>query len=72
VSSISLPQTADQEVPSRDSLKYLYLLFADPDLISLNKFVFNTEGHPFPIFNWAPWEESEHDSLFRNATADAR
>ncbi|EIN11296.1 glycoside hydrolase family 47 protein [Punctularia strigosozonata HHB-11173 SS5] len=28
-------------------LKYLYLTFDDPDHISLNDFVFNTEAHPF-------------------------
>ncbi|KAF0033697.1 hypothetical protein F2P81_013763 [Scophthalmus maximus] len=34
-----------------ETLKYLYLLFADdPDLISLDRFVFNTEAHPLPIW----------------------
>ncbi|CAG8567733.1 11542_t:CDS:2 [Ambispora gerdemannii] len=35
-----------------ETLKYLYLLFEDPDtdLLSLDKYVFNTEAHPFPIF----------------------
>ncbi|KAH9833334.1 glycoside hydrolase [Rhodofomes roseus] len=28
-------------------LKYLYLTFSDPSLISLDEYVFNTEGHPF-------------------------
>lgn len=32
-----------------ETLKYLYLLFADSSLIPLDKFVFNTEAHPFPI-----------------------
>ncbi|XP_005106053.1 endoplasmic reticulum mannosyl-oligosaccharide 1,2-alpha-mannosidase [Aplysia californica] len=33
-----------------ETLKYLYLLFSDdPNLISLDKFVFNSEGHPLPI-----------------------
>jgi len=40
-----------------ETLKYLFLLFEDPDpekgpLIPLNKYVFNTEGHPIPI--WTP------------------
>lgn len=32
-----------------ETLKYLYLLFADSTVIPLDKFVFNTEAHPFPI-----------------------
>ncbi|KAK4627927.1 putative mannosyl-oligosaccharide alpha-1,2-mannosidase [Fulvia fulva] len=28
-------------------LKYLYLTFAEPDVIDLSEWVFNTEGHPF-------------------------
>ncbi|GAB2279874.1 Mannosyl-oligosaccharide 1,2-alpha-mannosidase mns3 [Dionaea muscipula] len=31
-----------------ETLKYLYLLFGDATLIPLDKFVFNTEAHPFP------------------------
>ncbi|KAJ3100383.1 hypothetical protein HDU97_002258 [Phlyctochytrium planicorne] len=34
-----------------ETLKYFYLLFSDDEkLIPLNKFVFNTEAHPLPIF----------------------
>jgi len=29
-----------------ETMKYLYLLFADPATINLNKTVFNTEAHP--------------------------
>ncbi|EXC29366.1 Mannosyl-oligosaccharide 1,2-alpha-mannosidase MNS3 [Morus notabilis] len=32
-----------------ETLKYLYLLFADSSLIPLDKFVFNSEAHPIPI-----------------------
>ncbi|XP_012072098.1 mannosyl-oligosaccharide 1,2-alpha-mannosidase MNS3 isoform X2 [Jatropha curcas] len=32
-----------------ETLKYLYLLFGDTNIIPLDKFVFNTEAHPFPI-----------------------
>ncbi|CAG5127693.1 unnamed protein product [Candidula unifasciata] len=33
-----------------ETLKYLYLIFSDdPELISLDKYVFNSEGHPLPI-----------------------
>lgn len=37
-----------------ETLKYLYLLFSEEDLIPLDKFVLNTEAHPIPIFrpNW--------------------
>jgi mannosyl-oligosaccharide alpha-1,2-mannosidase len=31
-----------------ETFKYLYLLFSDDDVLSLNDFVFNTEAHPFP------------------------
>ena len=30
-----------------ETLKYYYLIFSPPDLISLDRFVLNTEGHPF-------------------------
>lgn len=33
-----------------ETLKYLYLLFDDTNKIPLDKYVFNTEAHPFPIF----------------------
>ncbi|RHZ47128.1 hypothetical protein Glove_590g23 [Diversispora epigaea] len=32
-----------------ETLKYLYLLFSPPDLISLDDYVFNTEAHPMKI-----------------------
>ncbi|KAJ1974570.1 hypothetical protein H4R35_003552 [Dimargaris xerosporica] len=32
-----------------ETMKYLYLLFADPKLISLDHYVFNTEAHPLTI-----------------------
>jgi len=32
-----------------ETLKYLYLLFSDDDLIDLKEWVFNTEAHPLPI-----------------------
>lgn len=33
-----------------ETLKYAYLLFADSDTIPLDRFVFNTEAHPLPVF----------------------
>ncbi|KAJ3693879.1 hypothetical protein LUZ60_009359 [Juncus effusus] len=32
-----------------ETLKYLYLLFGENDVLPLDKFVFNTEAHPLPI-----------------------
>ncbi|XP_069576189.1 mannosidase, alpha, class 1B, member 1b [Brachyistius frenatus] len=57
----SINNVRDPEYPSpRDkmesfflgeTLKYLYLLFSDePDLVSLDQYVFNTEAHPLPIW----------------------
>ncbi|OBZ66679.1 Mannosyl-oligosaccharide 1,2-alpha-mannosidase IC [Grifola frondosa] len=40
-----------------ETLKYLYLLFTDDELIPLDQWVFNTEAHPFPVFQWADWEK---------------
>lgn len=32
-----------------ETLKYFYLVFSEPELISLDDFVFNTEAHPFRL-----------------------
>lgn len=29
-----------------ETLKYFYLLFSEPDVVSLDEYVFNTEAHP--------------------------
>ncbi|KAJ6535558.1 glycoside hydrolase [Mycena capillaripes] len=34
-----------------ETLKYLFLTFADENVLSLQEVVFNTEAHPLPIFN---------------------
>ncbi|KAF7253102.1 hypothetical protein EG68_07860, partial [Paragonimus skrjabini miyazakii] len=34
-----------------ETLKYLYLIFSEDSLLPLDRFVFNSEGHPFPIHN---------------------
>lgn len=34
-----------------ETLKYAYLLFADPSVVSLDEYVFNTEAHPFRLSN---------------------
>ncbi|KAJ7784540.1 glycoside hydrolase [Mycena metata] len=53
------------EVPSRqenkmetfmmsETLKYLYLIFADASVLPLDKYVLNTEAHPLPVFDIRP------------------
>lgn len=32
-----------------ETLKYFYLTFSEPNVISLDDWVFNTEAHPFRI-----------------------
>ncbi len=32
-----------------ETLKYFYLLYSTPDVISLDEWVFNTEAHPFRV-----------------------
>lgn len=41
--------TVGQSFWIAETLKYLYLIFSEPDLISLDDYVFNTEAHPFRI-----------------------
>ncbi|KLO09026.1 glycoside hydrolase family 47 protein [Schizopora paradoxa] len=46
---------ADARIDDQESfffaevMKYLFLTFDDPEHISLDNFVFNTEAHPFPV-----------------------
>lgn len=35
-----------------ETLKYFYLIFSSPDVISLDEYVFNTEAHPFKRSGW--------------------
>jgi mannosyl-oligosaccharide alpha-1,2-mannosidase len=41
-----------------ETFKYLFLLFSDDDVISLDNYVFNTEAHPLSVFGdfdqWSP------------------
>lgn len=46
-----------------ETLKYLYLLFQEDDLIPLDKWVFNTEAHPFPVFEWTEEEKEAYGVL---------
>ena len=42
-----------------DRLKYLYLLFHEEDLVPLDRWVFNTEAHPLPVFEWTEAERAK-------------
>ena len=37
-----------------ETLKYLFLLFSDDDVIPLDKWVFNTEAHTLPVLKGMP------------------
>ncbi|KAF9561220.1 glycoside hydrolase family 47 protein [Agrocybe pediades] len=39
-----------------ETLKYLYLMFLEDDPIRLDRWVFNTEAHPLPAFEWSAEE----------------
>lgn len=38
--------TRQQSFWIAETLKYFYLIFSEPELISLDDYVFNTEAHP--------------------------
>jgi len=42
-----------------ETLKYLYLLFSPPSVISLDEWVFNTEAHPLRIVTRNAHEEEQ-------------
>jgi len=48
------------EADKSSRLKYLYLLFVDEEIIPLDKWVFNTEAHPLPVFEWSEWEKTQY------------
>ncbi|KZT66155.1 glycoside hydrolase family 47 protein [Daedalea quercina L-15889] len=57
------PAPLKDEMPSfflAETLKYLYLLFTDEELIPLDRWVFNTEAHPLPVFQWTDWEKKAY------------
>ncbi|KAH7914600.1 glycoside hydrolase family 47 protein [Hygrophoropsis aurantiaca] len=65
----SLSNVDDASAPKKDempsyflaeTLKYLYLLFTDEELVPLRNWVFNTEAHPLPIFQWTKWEQAKY------------
>ena len=49
-----MPPPKRDEMPSYflgETLKYLFLLFSDTNVVPLDQWVFNTEAHPLPIFS---------------------
>jgi len=44
-----------------ETLKYLYLIQSDPELLPLDEFVFNTEAHPLRI--WQPGEAPQMNTM---------
>ena len=51
--SVVVKNSRKDEMPSfflAETLKYLYLLFREDDVLPLDKWVMNTEGHPLPVF----------------------
>ena len=44
-----------------ETLKYLYLLYTDDDVIPLDQYVFNTEAHPLPVFTPTVFDFKEFD-----------
>ncbi|XP_044064343.1 mannosyl-oligosaccharide 1,2-alpha-mannosidase IA isoform X1 [Siniperca chuatsi] len=44
-----------------ETLKYLYLLFSDDDLLPLEDWVFNTEAHPLPIVRKSCMQDETQD-----------
>lgn len=62
----SVPPRFENEMPSyflAETLKYLYLLFDDEDPIDLDKWVFNTEAHPLPVFTWNEMERTRFNVI---------
>ena len=49
LSGDNLPVNRMESFFLAETLKYLYLLFSDDDVIPLDEYVFNTEAHPFSI-----------------------
>ncbi|KAI0730937.1 seven-hairpin glycosidase [Earliella scabrosa] len=63
-SNLQSPAPKADEQPSfflAETLKYLYLLFSNADPVPLDKWVFNTEAHPLPVFAWSDWEKHKFD-----------
>ncbi|KAF9218511.1 glycoside hydrolase family 47 protein [Gyrodon lividus] len=59
----TLNPTLQDSMPSyflAETLKYLYLLFLEDEVVPLEKWVFNTEAHPLPVFEWSQGEKEAY------------
>ncbi|EEP80626.1 hypothetical protein UREG_05468 [Uncinocarpus reesii 1704] len=55
MSDVPMPLNEMESFWLGETLKYFYLLFSDPEEISLDEYVFNTEAHPFKLpLNYKP------------------
>lgn len=58
ISNVDTVETTQDDVQQSfwlaETLKYLYLIFSNDELISFDQWVFNTEAHPLPIRNRNP------------------
>ena len=60
---MEMPPERDDSMESfwmAETLKYFYLIFSDPDTVSLDSFVFNTEAHPFRISKREVYQSRGH------------
>ncbi|KAJ7699061.1 glycoside hydrolase [Mycena rosella] len=60
------PGIKQDDMPSyflAETLKYLYLMFIDEEPFPLDTWVFNTEAHPLPVFQWTPAEKDRFGIL---------
>jgi len=44
---ISIQMDSMESFWMAETLKYFYLIFSEPDVVSLDQWMFNTEAHPF-------------------------
>ncbi|KIY52582.1 glycoside hydrolase family 47 protein [Fistulina hepatica ATCC 64428] len=61
------PANKIDQMPSyflAETLKYLYLLFINDTPLPFDKWVFNTEAHPIPVFDWTEEERQEFDIAY--------
>ncbi|KAF2469682.1 class I alpha-mannosidase [Lindgomyces ingoldianus] len=56
ISEDSEPEDKMESFWLAETLKYFYLIFSPPDMISLDEWVFNTEAHPFRRPKWIKLE----------------
>lgn len=61
-SSNPVKDDVQQSFVIAETLKYLYLLYCDDDVIPLDEYVFNTEAHPLPVIAGVPNTNSSREA----------